>query len=55
MMDWVAWYKFGRLALLALLLIGISIWLFGRRRRDRLEAPARRMLLDDDLEGGDPQ
>jgi cbb3-type cytochrome oxidase subunit 3 len=48
-MDWVAWYKFGRLALLALLLVGIAVWLFDRRRRERLEAPALRMLLDDDL------
>jgi len=54
-MEWVAWYKFGRLALLALLLLGISVWLFDRRRRERLEEPARRMLLDDDLEWGDPQ
>ena len=53
MMEWVAWYKFGRLALLALILLGITIWLAGPSRRERLEAPARRMLRDDDLEPED--
>ena len=48
-MEWIAWYKFGRLALLAIVLLGIAIWLLGPSRRDRLEAPARRMLSDDDL------
>jgi cbb3-type cytochrome oxidase subunit 3 len=48
-MDWIAWYKFARLTLLALALLAIAAWLFDRRRKERLEAPARRMLLDDDL------
>jgi cbb3-type cytochrome oxidase subunit 3 len=47
-MDWVALYKLGRLALLALVLAGIAVWAFSGRRRDQLELPARRMLEDDD-------
>jgi hypothetical protein len=48
MTDWVALYKFGRLALLALVLVGIAVWVFAGKRRDRLELPARRMLEDDE-------
>jgi cbb3-type cytochrome oxidase subunit 3 len=44
---WVALYKLGRLAALALVLCGIAVWLFRPSRRDRLEAPARRMLEED--------
>jgi cbb3-type cytochrome oxidase subunit 3 len=47
-MDWIALYKLGRLAFLAAVLVGIAIYLFRRSRRERLEAPARRMLEDDD-------
>jgi cbb3-type cytochrome oxidase subunit 3 len=47
-MDWVAWYKLGRLAVLALALVGIAFWLFRGSRKQRLEEPARRMLEDDD-------
>jgi hypothetical protein len=47
-MEWVALYKFGRLALLALTLAGIALWVFSGSRRERLELPARRMLEDDD-------
>ena len=47
-MDWVALYKFGRLAFLALVLVGIAIYVFDGRRKERLELPARRMLEDDD-------
>lgn len=48
--DWVAIYKFGRLALLAALLVGIALYLFtgSRRKKERLEEPARRMLEEDD-------
>lgn len=49
MEEWVALYKLGRLALLALILAGIAIYLFTGSRKERLEAPARRMLEDDDL------
>jgi hypothetical protein len=48
-MDWVALYKLARLAFLAGTLVGIGRWLFAESRRERLEAPAQRMLLDDDL------
>ena len=47
MEDWVALYKLARLGLLALILGGIAIWAYGAQRRERLEAPARRMLEDD--------
>lgn len=46
--DWAGLYKFGRLAALALTLAGIAIWLFARSRAERLEAPARRMLEEDE-------
>jgi cbb3-type cytochrome oxidase subunit 3 len=48
-MDWIVFYKLGRLAFLAGTLLAIGIWLFAESRREHLEAPARRMLLDDDL------
>ena len=47
-MEWVGIYKFARLAFLALALLGITIWVFSRKNKDRLEEPARRMLEDDD-------
>ena len=47
-MDWIALYKFARLAFLALVLGGIAIYLYTGNRRERLEAPARRMLEDDE-------
>lgn len=46
--DWIGLYKFGRLALLALALVGITIYLFGKSRKKHLEAPAQRMLEEDD-------
>ena len=46
--DWFGLYKFGRLAFLALVLVGIAIYLFGKSRKERLEAPARRMLEEDE-------
>lgn len=48
MEDWVGIYKFARLALLALVLGGIAFHLFRRRNKERFEAPARRMLEDDE-------
>jgi cbb3-type cytochrome oxidase subunit 3 len=47
-MDWVALYKIGRLALLAMVLVGIAVWAFSGGRRERLELPAQRMLEDDE-------
>lgn len=49
MQDWAELYKFGRLALLGVSLLGIAVYLFSGSRKERLEAPARRMLEDDDL------
>lgn len=46
--DWVALYKLGRLALLAVALVAITVWVFARSRKERLEEPARRMLEEDD-------
>jgi hypothetical protein len=53
-MEWIGLYKLARLALLAGALVGIGVYLFAASRKERLEAPARRMLADDDLpsEGG---
>jgi cbb3-type cytochrome oxidase subunit 3 len=47
-MDWIAIYKFARLAVLALALVGIALWVYSGSRKERLEEPARRMLEDDD-------
>jgi hypothetical protein len=49
MAEWVALYKLARLAILAGTLTTIALWLFARSRKERLEAPAQRMLEDDDL------
>jgi cbb3-type cytochrome oxidase subunit 3 len=46
--EWVALYKLGRLGLLALALLGIAVWAFSRKRKQRLEEPARRMLEDEE-------
>jgi len=48
MEEWAWLYKFGRLALLAIALAAIAIWLYAGRRKQRLEEPARRMIEDDD-------
>jgi cbb3-type cytochrome oxidase subunit 3 len=45
--EWAGIYKFARLGLLALSLGGIAIWLYRPSQKARLEAPARRMLEDD--------
>lgn len=47
-MDWVGLYKLGRLAVLALALLAIAIWLYRPSRRERLEEPARRMLEEEE-------
>ncbi len=46
--DWAGVYKFARLAALALALVGIAAWVYWPSRRERMEAPARRMLEEDD-------
>jgi cbb3-type cytochrome oxidase subunit 3 len=46
--EWAGVYKFVRLAILALALLGIAIWVFWPSRKERLEEPARRMLEGED-------
>lgn len=46
--EWVGLYKFLRLAIFALTLVGIVIWAYGPSRKERLEEPAQRMLEEDD-------
>ena len=41
-------YKFGRLAFLAMSLLGIAVWLYTPARREALEEPALRMLERDE-------
>ncbi len=48
MEEWAGIYKFLRLAVLAGALVGIAAWLFWPSRKERLEAPARRMLEEDE-------
>jgi len=48
-MEWVGLYKLARLGFLAVALVAIGLWLFAAHRREQLEAPALRMLDDDDL------
>ena len=48
MEDWVGLYKIARLAVLALALVGIAIWLYRPSQAERFEAPARRMLEEDE-------
>ena len=46
--DWVWLYKWAREALMFAALAGITAWLYRGSNRERLEAPARRMLEEDD-------
>jgi hypothetical protein len=46
--DWAALYKLARLGFLAIVLGGIAAYLYTGNRAERLEAPARRMLEDDE-------
>ena len=48
MEEWAGIYKLARLALLAGVLLGIALWLYQGKRKQRLEEPARRMLEEDD-------
>lgn len=48
MEEWAGLYKFARLAILTLALACIAVWLFRPHRKERLEAPAHRMLEDDE-------
>ena len=46
--EWAGIYKLVRLAVLALALAGIAFWLFRPKRKEQLEAPAERMLEEDE-------
>jgi hypothetical protein len=46
--DWVWLYKLAREALLFAALAGIALHLYRHRNRERLEAPAQRMLEEED-------
>ena len=46
--DWVWLYKLGREGLMFAALAGITGFLYWPKNRERLEAPARRMLEEDD-------
>ena len=48
MEDWAGVYKFLRLGVLALALVGIAIYLFWPSRKAKLEEPATRMLEEED-------
>jgi cbb3-type cytochrome oxidase subunit 3 len=43
-----AWIYFGFTALLTGVLIGIMIYFFRRKRKDRVESPKYRMMEDED-------
>ena len=45
--DWAGIYKFIRLAILAFALVGIAIYVYRPSKREKFEAPARRMLEED--------
>jgi hypothetical protein len=47
-MEWVALYKLGRLALLAVTLLAIALYVASPARRARLEEPALRMLEEEE-------
>ena len=46
--EWVWIYKLGREALMFAALAAITAHLYRAKHRERLEAPARRMLEEDD-------
>lgn len=50
MEELAGWYKFARLALLALALVGIAVWLYHPKRKERLEEPARRLVEEEEEE-----
>jgi hypothetical protein len=46
--EWIGLYKLARLGIFAIAIACITAWVFAGKRKERLEAPARRMLEDDD-------
>ena len=47
-MGFKAWLYFGFTALLSIVLIGIMVYYFRNKRKDRVESPKYRMLEDDE-------
>ncbi len=47
-MGFKAWLYFGFTALLSIILIGIMVYFFRGKRKDRVESPKYRMLEDDE-------
>jgi hypothetical protein len=47
-MEWVALYKLARLGALALILVGIAVYLYTGNDPERFERPAKRMMEEDD-------
>ncbi|MDJ0787969.1 MAG: cbb3-type cytochrome c oxidase subunit 3 [Myxococcota bacterium] len=48
MEEWIALYKFGRLAGLAFVLVAIGAYAYWPSHKERLEAPALRMLEEEE-------
>ena len=46
-MGFKAWLYFGFTALLAVVLAGIMVYFFRKKRKDRVESPKYRMLDDE--------
>ena len=49
-MEWLALYKFARIVLLAVALVGIVVWVYRSGAKDEMERPARRMMEDEEDE-----
>jgi cbb3-type cytochrome oxidase subunit 3 len=49
-MEWIALYKFARIALLVLMLVAIGVWVYRSGAKDQMERPARRMMEDEEDE-----
>ena len=46
-MGWKAWLYFGFTALLTIVLIGIMVYYYQRKRKHKVESPKYRMMEDD--------
>jgi cbb3-type cytochrome oxidase subunit 3 len=48
-MGWKAWLYFGFTALLTIVLIGIMVYYYQRKRKHKVESPKYRMMEEDDI------
>jgi cbb3-type cytochrome oxidase subunit 3 len=46
-MGWKAWLYFGFTALLAIVLTGIMVYYYQRKRKQKVESPKYRMMEED--------